>query len=374
MAGDAGTQFLRQGDGCRQGRVLGNHHELLAAVAIQVVAEAGVAANQVGHFQQHLVAGDVPVHVVDLLEIVDIQDQQARRGIAAQEDGGHVVELAVLRPPVAGAGQRVQVGHIPQHPLLAPVGQGKGVGQQNGHRQGQPDPGEVQQGQLPPQDSQEAQGKTRAQDHGVAGIEHEERHHQGRVGPEHLLDSQQQGSHQGGGYKTQRQEHPRRAHPAAEVDEDEQQCHDEHDQHLQIGHGPLGFAQAHINEGNQRNRDHATEPQQQKLLDRALLRSEHGALEHGHPSGYHWIVPNLPARPIIGRQPNGPAAVAGRRGGMLLSLVRVFRVVQPGAGCFRVYLHFSPEKSRNGARQAMRCWPARRRGLQSPRTTNRIPL
>ena len=80
----------------------GQHDELVAAVAGDVVGAPHVAEQVAAERLQHLVAGPVPQVVVDRLEVVEVHDQQRIAGPEA-------VEERVGVAPVAGAGQLVAV-------------------------------------------------------------------------------------------------------------------------------------------------------------------------------------------------------------------------------------------------------------------------
>ena len=60
-----------------RGAAAHQHHELLAAEAVQAVVVAEAAAHQARHQQQHLVADQVAVVVVDRLEVVDVDHAPA---------------------------------------------------------------------------------------------------------------------------------------------------------------------------------------------------------------------------------------------------------------------------------------------------------
>ena len=102
------------------------HQELLAAEAVQAVAEAEVGAHQPRQQQQHLVADQVAVRVVHGLEVVDVDHRQpaallvartpgsgghhaGRRLVAGAAHEGFVEGLAVEQ-----AGQRVALAVVEQ--------------------------------------------------------------------------------------------------------------------------------------------------------------------------------------------------------------------------------------------------------------------
>ena len=83
------------------------HDELLAAEARQRVVAAHRGREAVGDLGEHPVADEVPVGVVDALEVVDVGDQQADRGVAPRG----AIELGRERlgevPAVEDAGERI---------------------------------------------------------------------------------------------------------------------------------------------------------------------------------------------------------------------------------------------------------------------------
>ena len=82
-------------------------HELLAAVAEEPIAAAGIGAHEVGERLQHAVARIVPGGVVDALEVVEVHHRQAHRTRLATLRGDHTLQLLFHRTSIRGAGQRV---------------------------------------------------------------------------------------------------------------------------------------------------------------------------------------------------------------------------------------------------------------------------
>ena len=105
---------LRQRAGLLDRRARQDHHELLAAVAGDEVAGAGVLAQHGGDLLQRLVAVRVPEAVVDGLEEVEVHHEQregeAVAGGALRLDGQGLLEV----PVVVEAGQAVGHGAPPQ--------------------------------------------------------------------------------------------------------------------------------------------------------------------------------------------------------------------------------------------------------------------
>ena len=86
------------------------HDELVAAVARGDVVVLGVGDERVGDLAQHRVTGLVPVGVVDLLEVVDVEHEQADRRGQALRPRHLSLERLVEQPPVGEAGERVAGG------------------------------------------------------------------------------------------------------------------------------------------------------------------------------------------------------------------------------------------------------------------------
>jgi len=90
--------------------------ELLAAVAREHVLGADQLLDVLGELHQHLVAGEVAVGVVDLLEVIDVEQDQRQRGPVPRGerelDADAILEVLLvedLRQPVAERG----VVHLP---------------------------------------------------------------------------------------------------------------------------------------------------------------------------------------------------------------------------------------------------------------------
>ena len=83
--------------------------ELLAAPARDHVLGPQAALESPDDLDQHLVADPVTVAVVDGLEVVDVEQQQADgRPVGGEQLAQHLVDV----PPVGGAGQRVGLGEL----------------------------------------------------------------------------------------------------------------------------------------------------------------------------------------------------------------------------------------------------------------------
>ncbi|WRL64266.1 hypothetical protein U6N30_32785 [Blastococcus brunescens] len=105
------------GDVLGLGLVAGDQDgELVAAQAGDQVVLADDGVQSAGHLDQQLVAGLVPGDVVDRLEPVEVEDQQA------PEVGGRRVQLPEEQGAVGQAGEVVGVGHALELALAAAAG------------------------------------------------------------------------------------------------------------------------------------------------------------------------------------------------------------------------------------------------------------
>ena len=112
--------------------VLGEHHELVAAMAAQDVMSAQVPLNETDETAQHIVSGLVAVGVVDLLELIDVADPHGQLivvpflpgNLPRQEDGERpAIEDArqgvvhgLVGESISSLGQsRLQLDHAPAH-------------------------------------------------------------------------------------------------------------------------------------------------------------------------------------------------------------------------------------------------------------------
>ena len=92
----------------RQVSVVEQDREFVAGKTRQAIADAQAVAQAPGQADQQLVAGLVAEAVIDALEVVDIHQQQAHRGVAVA--GETLVEIADKRRAIAQIGQVVSVG------------------------------------------------------------------------------------------------------------------------------------------------------------------------------------------------------------------------------------------------------------------------
>lgn len=109
-AGNHRTQRLGNVPGLGEPGERQQHHELLAAVAEQPVVAAQAARAERRQAAQHAVPGQVPVAVVDGLEVVDVEHHEGHGGALAAGEGVCRAQAVTQRPPVAGAGERVVRG------------------------------------------------------------------------------------------------------------------------------------------------------------------------------------------------------------------------------------------------------------------------
>ena len=94
------------------GRVGGGHHdrELLAADPADDVRAANRRAQDLGEGDEDSVAGSVAVHVVDLLEIVDVEHEDGHRIVRAARARQLGANAIVEEPVVPQPGERVRLG------------------------------------------------------------------------------------------------------------------------------------------------------------------------------------------------------------------------------------------------------------------------
>ena len=102
------------GDG-RRDRLVGagkQEHELVAAVAGDLVVRAQLALQRAGDLAQQLVAGRVALGVVDALEVVEVQDHGAERMPVTARAGDLLADAQLHRAVVEDARQRVGAGDV----------------------------------------------------------------------------------------------------------------------------------------------------------------------------------------------------------------------------------------------------------------------
>ena len=104
------AQALHDGDRGRHGRAGQQHHELLAAGARQRIAAAGTLAHQPGQRLQRAVAGGVPVAVIDVLEVIDVDGHDRHRLVLGLQQRQRFVQAASVQQP----GQGVRGGFAAQ--------------------------------------------------------------------------------------------------------------------------------------------------------------------------------------------------------------------------------------------------------------------
>ena len=109
------TGDLRPGRGQQDG-------ELVAADAGDQVTGADAALEPLGDGEQHLVTGGVPAAVVDVLEAVEVDEQQAHPGAVAEQPVGALLQLGA----VGDAGEGVAEDLVLVEPPGGQVGQARG--------------------------------------------------------------------------------------------------------------------------------------------------------------------------------------------------------------------------------------------------------
>ena len=112
---DAGAHAFREHQGVLEAGIHQHHHELLAAVTgHEILTVLGHGAGNRGHGFQAVVAGQVPVGVVVLLEEIDIEQHQgdAFGHAAPAETVQHLVEAVFHAAAVQAAGETVHGGLV----------------------------------------------------------------------------------------------------------------------------------------------------------------------------------------------------------------------------------------------------------------------
>ncbi len=107
---DAFTEFF----GCHVGRgavASGQEQDkLLAPPARDAVELADAVLRKVGDFAQGRIAHEVPVLVIDELEVVEVEDNETEGGLVSLGPFDFLVECAVEVLPVSQAGERIGIG------------------------------------------------------------------------------------------------------------------------------------------------------------------------------------------------------------------------------------------------------------------------
>ena len=121
-ASTSALELLAEGDHIGLGaRLVDQHDELLTAPAADDVAAADVVAKGRRHHAKGPVADIVAVGIVEALEVVDVPEQQAGRGLSALELGDHGAQPSLGVTTAADAGERIalrgaaQLAHLSAH-------------------------------------------------------------------------------------------------------------------------------------------------------------------------------------------------------------------------------------------------------------------
>ena len=96
-----------------------HHHEFLAAIAGHRVGLAGEFVEQPGQLLQHLVAVEVPLLVVDVLEVIHVQHRQRERRPVAVHHGELVRHRVGHAAAVVDAGQGIGPHFRERHQVVA---------------------------------------------------------------------------------------------------------------------------------------------------------------------------------------------------------------------------------------------------------------
>ena len=98
---------LGEGDGCVQSGTGQDQHELLAAVAAHPVDLPRVVAQDLGKLAQHLIAGLMPVRVIDTLEHVEVAHHARERLVETDRMLERLFQPFLEAPAVVDAGEGV---------------------------------------------------------------------------------------------------------------------------------------------------------------------------------------------------------------------------------------------------------------------------
>lgn len=129
--GDCRAQPLGQGQGVMGVGAGEQDREFLTAVAVAAVGAAVKDGNEATEGVQQPVALAVPVGVVEALEVVDAEEQQAQRQAGARGDSKLAVQVLFELPTVVQAGQGVGAA------LGVDLGVQLGCGQRAGSGEGE---------------------------------------------------------------------------------------------------------------------------------------------------------------------------------------------------------------------------------------------
>src|SRR5438309_832150 len=109
-SGNLRANAFRKGVCARFSRLVEDQRELLPAVPRANVGLAGAGDQDLGQFRQHRIAVQVPIRVVDLFEVVDV-DHQERDRIVVAAGSLHLLQEPLREvPPVGQLGELVGEG------------------------------------------------------------------------------------------------------------------------------------------------------------------------------------------------------------------------------------------------------------------------
>jgi len=138
---DGLAQTLQNGDGLLGARIGQHHTELIATIARRRVAFAQMQRQAGADHSQYVVAYQVAMAVVDLLEVVDVEQRQVALGAVRLAAAELSQQHALPGPVVAQPGQAVGLAEMGQRTLVlgqlhgdlvADHADGHGVDQQDG--------------------------------------------------------------------------------------------------------------------------------------------------------------------------------------------------------------------------------------------------
>ena len=109
----SGAQLFGDHPAIRRRTPAQNDPEFLATIAAKQVRMADDAAEDAGDMPEHLVAHQVAVGVVDPLEVIEVEHQEAERLAVPSGEGNRMLQLGHQRGVVARARQAVTVHQLP---------------------------------------------------------------------------------------------------------------------------------------------------------------------------------------------------------------------------------------------------------------------
>ncbi len=107
LVGDREAKSVGDDRGAAEAGLRHHDNEFLAAQAADQIDAAYVAQRTLSQFAQHVVAGEVAVAVIDLLEMVDVEHHQRGRGGALGQPRHQLGQMGKDVAPVVEPGQLI---------------------------------------------------------------------------------------------------------------------------------------------------------------------------------------------------------------------------------------------------------------------------